>query len=119
LYFAGSGRLKVFMAPVPGQRFAQTANVGSSAVKVTGNSNGQAVVIRAADREFIVAGYRCSVTFTDPAFVWPSLKTVHVERGRWQGSRWIVEGAPSYGINESAKTLDIDLDTPQAVRVSW
>ena len=119
LYFAGTDKLKVFMAPAPGQRFSEAQDVGGFEVKVEGEGNGQAIVIHPADREFIFVGYRCGISLKDPAFVWPSIKTIRVERGRWAENRWIAEGEAEYGINQSAKTLDVQLETPQTVRVSW
>jgi hypothetical protein len=118
-YFAGTNKLKVFMAPLPGQRFSQTQDLDGFEAKVVGENNGQAIVIRPADHEFIVVGYRCGVSLKDPAFVWPSIKSIRVERGRWERNHWVREGEPEYGINESNNVLEVELDAPQAVHVSW
>ncbi len=118
-YYAGSDKLKVFMAPSPGQRFSQKAQVNGFEVTAEGEDNGEALVIHPSAHEFLVVGYRSVVSFQDPQFEWPTLKNVRVERGYWANGRWNKDGEPTYGINQSARVLDVDLDTPQAVRVSW
>jgi hypothetical protein len=42
-----------------------------------------------------------------------------VERVRWNGMGWSDDGEPEYDIDQSTKTLNVDLDHPEAVRVSW
>ena len=118
-YYAATGKLKVFMSRSPGQKFSQTEDVNGFRVTVTGEDNGQAIIIHPAGHEFLIVGYRAGVEFQDPAFLWPAIKNVRVEKGYWSGDRWISEGEPAYGFNQSSKSLGIDLDTPQAVRVSW
>jgi hypothetical protein len=90
-------------------------------VLVTGQNNGQAIVIHPAPNEFILIGYRCEVTLTEAAFQWPSVRKVRVERGRYVGRKWKSEGAPLafYSVNTEAKTVEVPLMIPQVVRVYW
>jgi hypothetical protein len=118
-YYTGSDKLKVFMSALPGQRFSQAEVVNGFKVTVTGEDNGQAIVLHLSDHEFLLVGYRAGVSFQDPAFQWPEMKSVHVEKVRWAGEHWERDGEPSYGFDQSQKKLGVDLDTPQAVRVSW
>ncbi len=117
--YGGTEKLKVFMPQLPGERFSQTQDVDGAKVTVSGEQNGQAMVIHLNKHEFLLLGYRCEVRFEDPAFVWPGLEQVRVEKGRYVGNQWREEGEPEYWINQSRKTLEISLDTPQVVRVSW
>ena len=118
-YYATTDKLKVFMSRSPGQRFSTTETVNGFPVTVTGENNGQAIVIHPAAHEFLLVGYRTNVSFTDPAFQWPMMKQIRVERLYWAGDHWNPDGEPNYGVDQSKKTLDIDLNTPQAVLVSW
>jgi len=69
--------------------------------------------------EFLLVGYRADVSFQGPAFQWPEVKKVRVEKVRWAGEHWEKDGEPSYGVDQSKKTLNVELDTPQGIRVSW
>jgi len=118
-YYATTDKIKVFMSRSPGQRFSTTEIVGGFPVTVTGENNGQAIVIHPAGHEFLLVGYRATVSFTDPTFQWPAMKQIRVERVSWAGDHWNQDGAPNYGVDQSKKILDINLDTPQAILVSW
>ncbi len=118
-YYAGTDKLKVFMAGVPGQRFSKTDDVNGARVRVTGEDDGKAIVIHLSGHEFLLVGYRTSVSFHDPAFVWPAMKNIRVEKIYWAEDRWNKDGEPTYGIDQSKKTLDVELGTAQAARVSW
>jgi len=120
-YYAGTENLKVFMSRLPGEKFSETKEVGRAKVVVSGEDNGQAIVIHPAPNEFILVGYRCDVTLTDDTFRWPSVRKVHVERGRYVRRDWKNEGDPVsfYGINTEARSLDVPLMVPQVVRVYW
>ena len=118
-YYAGSTKLKVFMSRSPGQRFSQTEDINGFNVSVTGVDNGQAIVIHPAGHNFLLVGYRSNVSFHDAIFRWPGVKEVRVERVYWAGDHWVRDGEPAYGLNQSSNTLDVELDNPQAVRVSW
>ena len=118
-YYAGTEKLKVFMAPVPGERFSETATVNGGPVTVAGEDNGQAIVIHPAPRHFLFVGYHSTVSLGDPAFEWPGMKSLRVEKVRWAGDEWASDGEAFYGVNQSDNTLEVVLDQPQAVRVSW
>ncbi len=112
-------KIKVFMSRSPGQRFSTTEIVGGFPVTVTGENNGQAIVIHPTGHEFLLVGYRATVSFTDPTCQWPTMKQIRVERVSWAGDHWNQDGAPNYGVDQSKKILDINLDAPQAILVSW
>ena len=118
-YYAGTNKLKVFMSGVPGQRFSQTEDVNGLEATVTGENDGKAIVIHLSGHDSLVVGYRASVSFTDSAFVWPEMKNIRVNRVYWAADHWNMEGEATYGLDQSKKTLEIELDTAQAVRVSW
>lgn len=118
-YYATTDKLKVFMSRSPGRRFSTTEDVNGFSVTVTGENNGQAIVIHPAAHEFLVIGYRASVSFTDPTFQWPTMKQLRVEKVRWAGDHWNSDGEPEYHVDQSDKTLDVDLDLPQVLHVSW
>jgi hypothetical protein len=42
-----------------------------------------------------------------------------VERGGWVGGHWQRASEPAFGVDQSQSTLHVDLDSAQAVRVSW
>ena len=119
VYYAGSDAEKVFFSPLPGQRFSTTAVMGGVPIKVEGDRDGEAIVIRRGEHEFVVVGYRVAVSFKDPAFAWPALQSLAVETGRWIEGKWVGTGNPTYGIDQATKTMDVDLTGPAAVRVSW
>ncbi len=118
-YYATTENLKVFMSRSPGQRFSTTETINGFPVTVAGENNGQAIIIHPSGHEFLLVGYRATVSFTDPAFHWPTMKQIRVERVYWAGDHWNQDGEPNYGVDQSKKTLDIDLNIPQAVLVSW
>ena len=118
-YYAGTDKLKVFMSRLPRQRFSQAEDVNGSKVTVTGEDNGKAIVIHLSGHEFLLVGYRASVSFNDLAFQWPDMNSIRVEKVYWAGDHWNKDGEPTYGVDQSKKTLDIELDTAQAIRVSW
>lgn len=111
--------LKVFMSDAPGQRFSQAEEINGAKVTVSGERNGQAIVIHPSGHEFLVVGYRSSLSLTDPAFQWPDMKRIRVQKVHWAEDQWHDDGRPAYGFNQSNKTLNVDLDTPQAVLVNW
>src|SRR5438046_10231651 len=118
-YYAGTDKLKVFMANSPGERFTQSGEVNGAVVTVTGEHDGQAIVIHPSGHEFLVLGYRCQVSWKDTTFTWPHMKSLRVERGGWIRGHWQRASEPSFGVDQSQKTLSVDLDSAQAVRVSW
>ena len=118
-YYAGTSKLKVFMSESPGQRFTQTEEIDGFKVTVNGERNGQAIVIHLSGYEFLVVGYRTSVSWKDSAFSWPQMKSVRIEKVMWSRDHWDRDGEPAYGVNQSGKVLSVDLGSPQAIRVTW
>ncbi|HZQ19329.1 MAG TPA: hypothetical protein VFA90_11440 [Terriglobales bacterium] len=118
-YYAGTGKLRVFMADSPGQRFTESAEVNGAKVTVSGEHDGQAIVIHPSGHTFLVVGYRTSVLWNDPAFRWPELRSVNVNRVSWDLDHWSRDGEPDYGVNQSGDSLSVDIDSPQAVLVTW
>ena len=119
--YAGTEKLKVFMSRLPGEKFSETKDINGAKVVVSGEDNGQVIVIHPAPNEFILVGYRCEVTLTDDMFQWPSVRKVRVERGRYVGRDWQSEGDPLafYSVNTEARSLEVPLMIPQVVRVYW
>ena len=72
-YYAGTDKLKVFMSGVPGGRFSRTEDINGAKVTVTGENDGKAIVIHLSGHEFLLVGYRASISFNDPTFVWPEM----------------------------------------------
>ena len=118
-YYAGTRKLKVFMASSPGERFTQSGDVNGAVVTVTGEHDGQAIVIHPSGHEFLVIGYRCQVSWKDATFTWPHMKSLRVERGAWVRGHWQRASEPSFGVDQNQQTLSVDLDSSQAVRVNW
>jgi hypothetical protein len=118
-YYAATDKLKVFMAEAPDQRFSQTQDVNGLKVTVTGEHNGQAIVIHPSAYEFLMVGFRAGVSLTNSGFQWPAMKSVIVQRVRWATDHFENDGEPSYGVDQSNKSLYVDLEEPEAVRVSW
>ena len=118
-YYAGTDKLKVFMSRSPGQRFSQTEEVNGAKVTVSGDRNGQAIVIHPSAREFLVVGYRSTLSLNDLAFQFPEMKNIRVKKVYWAEDQWHQDGEPGYAVGQSNKTLEVELDTPQAVLVTW
>ena len=118
-YYATTNKLKVFMSDSSAQRFTQTQEIDRFHVTVIGEHDGQAIVIHPSGHEFLVVGYRTSVSLNDPAFTWPAMKNLRVEKVVWDHDHWKRDGEPAYGVNQSTKALSVDLGSPQAVRVTW
>jgi len=118
-YYATTAKVKVFMSDLPGHPFAQTADVGGFNVAVNGDHDGQAIVIHPGGHDFLVVGYRSRISWPDPAFGWPELMKLEVERVTWNRNHWEKDGEAAYGVNQSTKTLSVDLDFPQAIHVKW
>jgi len=118
-YYAGTDKLKVFMSDSPEQAFTKTESVNEFKVTVNGEKNGQAIVIHPNAHQFLVVGYRSHVSWSDPSFRWPEMKNIRVRKVVWAGDHWNREGEPSYGVDQSKEILSVDLDSPQAVLVTW
>jgi hypothetical protein len=119
-YYSETEKLRVFMSRLPGQKFSETQEILGAKVVVSGEDNGQAIVIHPAPNEFLIIGFRCQVELWSDMFAWPALQKVHVERGHFDRLVWKALGEPSeYGVNPTQKTLDVDLDAAQVVRIRW
>jgi hypothetical protein len=118
-YYATTDKLKVFMSHSSGQRFTQTEEVNGFKLTVSGERNGQAIVIHPSQHHFLAVGYRSSVSLHDPAFQWPAMKNLEIRKVFWARDRWQSDGDPQYGVDQSQKRLSLDLDLPQAVLVTW
>ena len=118
-FHAGTGQLKVFMSEIPGDEFSATKEVSGTKVEVTGQNNGQAIVVQTAPHDFIVVGYHCHASIYGDEFVWPALRNVNIERGRSTAAGWIKDGEPYFGIDQSNRKLNLYLESPQAIRVKF
>jgi hypothetical protein len=81
-YYAHTGNLGVFTSRLPGQRFSETKDVNGFKVTVSGEHNGEAIVIHPSGHEFLMAGFRSSVSMNDPTFQWSMMKSIRVRRVR-------------------------------------
>jgi hypothetical protein len=118
-YYATTNKLKVFMASSPGEHFSQTGEVQRFKVTVSGDLNGQAIIIHPSGYEFLAVGFRSSLSISDPAMQWPEMKSIRVQKVHWANDSWQREGEPEYSIDPVHKTLHVELDTPQAVLIAW
>jgi hypothetical protein len=116
-YYAGTLKQKVFMAQQPGRPFSTLSDLDGARIQVSGSGDGQAIVIHPAPGEFIVVGFRCRVSIWDDDYVWPDLRRVRVEAGRFEGNGWHAEGVPHATFNQASRSLGVTLATPQVVRV--
>jgi hypothetical protein len=116
--YAGTDQLKVFVSRVPGERFSSVEDVAGAKVTVTGQDDGQAIVIHTEPGEFTIVGYRCGVSIATDKARWPDLKQIRVEQGTYKDGRWLQEGECWYVIDQSARTIGLRLDTPQVLR-AW
>jgi hypothetical protein len=118
-YYATTNKLEVLMSDSPGQRFTRTDDIDGFEVTVSGENNGQAIVIHLSGHEFLAVGFRTAVSWKHAAFTWPTMKSLRVEKVAWKRDHWERDGEPAYGVNQSTKVLFVDLGSPQAVRVTW
>ena len=107
------------MSNSPNQHFTQSEDMDGFKVTVEGDHDGQAIVIHASGNEFLAVGYHSQVSWNDPAFTWPKIKDLRVERVVWNRDHWDSDGEPDFSVDQSHKILSVDLDSAQAVRVSW
>jgi hypothetical protein len=117
-YYAGTGKQKVFMAQRPGRSFSTLSDLDGARIQVSGAGDGQAIVIHPAPGEFILVGFRCRVSIGDDDYLWPDLRRVRVETGRFEGGAWHAEGVPHHTFDQASRSLGVTLATPQVVRVS-
>ena len=118
-YYATTNKLKLFMSDSPGQRFTRSEEIDGFKVTVSGEHDGQAIVIHPSGHEFLVVGYRTAVSWKDPAFTWPDIEHLRVAKVVWNHDHWERDGEPAYGVNQSTKVVSADLGSPQAILVTW
>jgi hypothetical protein len=116
-FYGGTTNIKVFMSVQPGHKFADTRDMGGRKIFVEGQDNGQAIIIHTGGNEYIAAGYRCSISIETTKAIWPDLKEIEVENGRWQGSQWIAEAETHYTINQSSSQIGVSLGSPMVLRL--
>jgi hypothetical protein len=80
----GTDKLKVFL---DGER--RTAEVAGTKVTVAFDPGGQVMVLHPEPNEFVLIGWKASVSMESPLASWPVLKHLRVEAGQWEGSHWI------------------------------
>jgi hypothetical protein len=93
--------------------FSETAEVNGFEVRVPGSNDGQAMVIHSAGYEFLLVGFRSSVSFKFPAIQRPTLQNVRVRRVSWSRDHWSADGKSEQGVNQSQQTLGAELDRPR------
>ncbi len=118
-YYAGTDKLKVFMASSPGKKFSETQQVNGMTITVTGEGDGKAIVIHPSGHDLLLVGFHCGVTVDKIDLRWPAMKALELKKVRWAKTGWVEEGEPAYGVDQSHGSLHIDLDEPEAVRISW
>ena len=117
-FSSGTDRLKVFLS----RRGEEVHEVGGARVTASNGAGGQAMVLRPAANDFIVAGWRTAVTIETPMSRWPELKRVKIEAGRWDGARWLADPSAHFlGVAEqNAGVFRIRLfEEATVVRISW
>jgi hypothetical protein len=107
------------MAQSPGQRFSEAEEVNGIKVTVTGERDGQAIVVHPSNHEILIVGFRSEVSLASPVFEWPTMRNIHVQRVRWETDRWANDGEPSYDVDQSRKILEVDVGEPQVLLVTW
>ncbi len=115
-YYARTERLHVFMSPLPGHVFTEEWSGAGATIGVTGERDGQAIVVVLAPGDIVAAGYRCSVSITAETAVWPQVRRIRVEKGIWDGWKWMRQGEALYQIDQHRRCIDIMLDVPMVVR---
>ena len=120
-YFAGTDKLKVFMADSPGKKFSETQDVNGLTVTVSGENEAKAIAIHPGGHNLLLVGNACEVAVKDVGLQWPEMKSLRVERGHWEKNVWVKDGEPvgGYEVDQSHGSLWIDMQTPETVRISW
>ena len=119
-YYAGTEKLKVFMASLPHHPFSDTTVVDGVKVRVAGEGDGQAIVIHPVPREVLLIGFRSHFWVYTDAAKWPDLQQIKIESVVWTDGGWREEGTANYiGIDQSERCVSVDIELPQAVRVRW
>jgi len=115
-YYARTQHLHVFMSSLPGHVFTDEWSGAGATIRVTGERDGQAIVVALAAGDIVVAGYRCSVSIATETAVWPQLRRIRVEKGIWEGWEWVRQGEVLYQIDQNRRCIDVMLDVSMVVR---
>jgi len=110
---AGTDQLKVLL---DGE--TRETEVAGAKVSVVYDPGGQLMVLHPEPDEFLVIGWKASVTLETPMAKWPALKKLRVEAGRWEGPRWIPAPDPVYYAVQDERAVRIRLfEEPLVIRI--
>lgn len=118
LTYAGTDSLRVFQAPAIGQTYATEERIGGVRLAMSEQRDGQAIAIHPTEKQLLIVGYRTQVSIKNEELTWPTMRKLQVARVRWSDSGWVTVGAADYGVDQSNKSLYVDLADPQAVLIS-
>jgi hypothetical protein len=92
--------------------------VAGAKVGVVYDPGGQLMVLHPEPDEFLVIGWKASVTLETPMAKWPALKKLRVEAGRWEGPRWLPAPDPVYYAVQDERAVRIRLfEEPLVIRI--
>ncbi len=114
--YAQTDQLRVFLSPLPRHAFRDEQSMMGATVHVSGEHDGQVIVVALASGDLVIAGYRCFVSVATEMAIWPHLQHIRVERGEWHGWAWVPHGELFYQIDQSRQRIDMTLDVPMVVR---
>src|ERR1035437_8541866 len=110
---AGTEKLKVLLDGEIGETEVAGAKVG-----VVYDPGGQLMILHPEPDEFLVIGWKASVTLETPMAKWPTLKKLRVEAGRWEGLRWSPAPDPVYYAVQGERAVRIRLfEEPLVIRI--
>jgi Beta-galactosidase len=110
---AGTEKLKVLL---DGE--IRETEVAGAKVGVVYDPGGQLMILHPEPDEFLVIGWKSSVTLETPMAKWPTLKKLRVEAGRWEGLRWSPAPDPVYYAVQGERAVRIRLfEEPLVIRV--
>jgi hypothetical protein len=116
--YAGTDNLRVFQAPAIGQSYSTEERIGGLTLDMSEERDGQAIAIHPTEKQLLIVGYRTQVSIKNEDLVWPTMQKLQVAKVRWSDSGWVKVGAADYGVDQSNKSLYVDLADPQAVLIS-
>lgn len=110
---AGTEKLKVLL---DGE--IRETEVAGAKVGVVYDPGGQLMILHPEPDEFLVIGWKASVTLETPMAKWPTLKKLRVEAGRWEGLGWSPAPDPVYYAVQGERAVRIRLfEEPLVIRV--
>ncbi len=116
--FAGTSRIVAVVPHQPGEPAEGVVDLHGREVRYSCSADGQLLVVYPAQHEFVIIGYRGSVTIPTPAALWPACREILAERGRFGEDRWISEGESEWvTFNQSTSAVSVSLSRPAAVRL--